>query len=88
MRNYLTLVDSQIQTSYYNPPGKDATLGGLVPGDPRSELVFGTSHSKKMAQIWLRSARALSRADFHFTRDERQCSACIAENEFEGELRE
>lgn len=50
----LALTDARMQISYYDPPSKNAALGGLVPGDPRSELVFATFHSQKMAQIMLR----------------------------------
>lgn len=54
---------SHVQISYYNPPGKDAALGGLALGDPRSELVFATFHSKNMAQILLQGFETCGKDD-------------------------
>ena len=54
---------SHVQISYYNPPSKDVALGGLALGDPRSELVFATFHSKNMAQILLQGFETRGKDD-------------------------
>ena len=58
------LIDAtKIQISYYTPTSKDATLGGLCPGDSRSELVFATFHSERMPQILVQGFKPSSQND-------------------------
>lgn len=54
---------TKMQISYYDPTSKDATLGGLCPGDPRSELVFATFHSERMTQILMQGFKASDQKD-------------------------
>ena len=52
------MLNTKPQISYYNPPRKDVGLGGLAPGDPRSELVFATFHSNNQPKILLQGFKA------------------------------
>jgi acetyl esterase/lipase len=49
---------TQIKIVAYDIPTKDASVGGLFPGDPRSEMVFVTFNERNAISILLDGFRA------------------------------